>query len=131
MLLCRLVTRASLAHLALLSSLDEAESLHYLNPATCLMIADGGQKAKPDTYPVGREGARPTARNVGSSSGFGGDELDLNHPFRFGQRLDDNARRSGPCITPEFGACLRHRPEVLLARHIGHDLDDIIDPHTG
>ena len=40
-LLCRLVTRASLAHLALLSSLDESESLHYLNPATCLMVADG------------------------------------------------------------------------------------------
>ena len=37
------MTRASLAHLALLSSLDESESLHYLNPATCLMVADGEQ----------------------------------------------------------------------------------------
>ena len=40
------MTRASLPHLALLSSLDESESLHYLNPATCLMVADGEHTVK-------------------------------------------------------------------------------------
>ena len=69
--------------------------------------------------------------SYGSSSGFGGDELDLDQPFRLGQSLDDNARGSGPRITKELGAGLRHRPEVVLARHEGRYFDDIIHPHTG
>ena len=42
-LLCRVVTRGFSAHLALLWSLDEPESLRYPKPVTCLMVADGEQ----------------------------------------------------------------------------------------
>jgi len=46
-LLCRLVTRGFLAHLALLWSLDEPELLRYLKPASCLMVVDGGHLSAP------------------------------------------------------------------------------------